>query len=90
MSAKCQRSFEDIKKSLLSLPVLVIADQDMPFKVVCDANDVAIGCVLMQYDAVGADRVICYQSRQLEPAERNKGTPFHKVRAGEVRSLSVR
>ena len=33
-SADCQRSFEGIKQSLISSPVLAIADQDRPFHVV--------------------------------------------------------
>ena len=36
-----------------------------------DTNDFAIGCALMQYDAEDAERVVCYQSRQLQPAECN-------------------
>ena len=52
-------------------PILAIADQDRPFHVVCDASDFAIGCALMQHDTDGAERVVCYQSRQLQPAERN-------------------
>ncbi|MCY0725519.1 RNase H-like domain-containing protein, partial [Klebsiella pneumoniae] len=50
---------------------MAIADQDRPFYVVCDASDFAIGCALLQFDADGAERVICYQSRQLKAAERN-------------------
>ena len=50
---------------------MTIADQDRPFHVVCDASDFAIGCALMKYDADGAERVVCYQSRQLQEAERN-------------------
>ena len=52
-------------------PILAIAIQDRPFHVVCDASDFAIGCALMQYDTDGAERVVCYQSRQLQPAESN-------------------
>ncbi|TDH66491.1 hypothetical protein CCR75_009715 [Bremia lactucae] len=70
-NADCQRSFEGIKQSLMQSPILAIADQDRPFHVVCDASDFAIGCALMQYDTDGAERVVCYQSRQLQPAERN-------------------
>ena len=51
-------------------PVLAIADQDRPFHVVCDASDFAIECALMQYDTDSAKRVVCYQSRQMQPAER--------------------
>uniref|UniRef100_A0AAV1V790 Reverse transcriptase domain-containing protein n=1 Tax=Peronospora matthiolae TaxID=2874970 RepID=A0AAV1V790_9STRA len=38
-SSECQHSFEGIKKSLVQLPVLEIADQDRPFYVVSDASD---------------------------------------------------
>ena len=78
-SADCQRSFEGIKQSLIHLPVLAIADQDRPFNVVCDASDFAIGCALMQYDTDGAERVVCYQSRQLQPAEQNNYLVHDKV-----------
>uniref|UniRef100_A0AAV1V8N4 Reverse transcriptase domain-containing protein n=1 Tax=Peronospora matthiolae TaxID=2874970 RepID=A0AAV1V8N4_9STRA len=69
-NAECQRSFDGIKQSLIQSPVLAIADQDRPFHVVCDASGFAIGCALMQYDLEGVERVVCYQSRQLQPAER--------------------
>ena len=52
-------------------PILATADQYRPFHVVCDASDFAIGFALMQYDADGAERVVPYQSRQLQAAERN-------------------
>ena len=68
--ADCQRSFEGIKQSLIRSLVLAIADEDRPFHVVCDAINFAIRCVLMQYDADSAECVVCYQSRQLQPAER--------------------
>ena len=66
-----QLPFEGIKQSLMQLPILAIADQHRPFHVVCDASDFAIGCALMQYDADGAELVVCYQLRHLQAAERN-------------------
>ena len=66
-----QAAFEAIKESLISAPVLMIADHDRPFQVVCDASDYAIGCALIQHDDEDHERVISYQSRQLKPAERN-------------------
>uniref|UniRef100_A0AAV1VKZ2 Reverse transcriptase domain-containing protein n=1 Tax=Peronospora matthiolae TaxID=2874970 RepID=A0AAV1VKZ2_9STRA len=74
-SAECQHSYEGIKESLVHLSVLEVADQDRPFHVVCNASDFAIGCALMQYDSDGVERVVCYQSRQLQADERN--CPFH-------------
>ena len=67
-------------------PVLAIADQDRPFHVVCDASDFSIGCALMQYDTDGAERVVCYQSRQLQPAKRNY--PMHEKESFRVHLLT--
>ncbi|KAF1332102.1 reverse transcriptase, partial [Globisporangium splendens] len=70
-SDECQEAFIKVKRSLMEAPVLAIADHERPFYVVCDASDFAIGCALMQRDDADRERVICYQSRQLKPAERN-------------------
>ncbi|OWY94799.1 reverse transcriptase [Phytophthora megakarya] len=70
-TAECQQAFDAVKLGLTEAPILAVADQDRPFHVVCDASDFAIGCALMQLDHEGLDRVVYYQSRQLNPAERN-------------------
>ena len=67
--------FNGIKQSLIPSPILATADQNRPFRVVCDASNYAIGCALMQYDTDGAERVVCYLSRQLQAHERN--CPVH-------------
>ncbi|KAG2972754.1 hypothetical protein PC120_g26258 [Phytophthora cactorum] len=69
--AECQQAFDAVKQGLTEAPILVVADQDRPFHVVCDASDFAIGYALMQHDHDPRDRVVYYQSRQLKPAERN-------------------
>ena len=58
-------------QSLIQSPVLAIADQDRPFHVVYDDSDFAVSCALIWYDADDAECVVCYQSRQLQPAERD-------------------
>ncbi|GMF37524.1 unnamed protein product [Phytophthora fragariaefolia] len=68
---KHQDTFDAVKKSLASAPVLMLPDTSRPFHVVCDASDFAIGCALMQFDAEGRERVVSYQSRQMKPAEKN-------------------
>ncbi|KAF1336709.1 reverse transcriptase, partial [Globisporangium splendens] len=70
-SDECQDAFVKVKSSLMEAPVLAIADHERPFYVVCDTSDFAIGCALMQRDDADRERVICYQSRQLKPAECN-------------------
>ncbi|GMF37553.1 unnamed protein product [Phytophthora fragariaefolia] len=64
-----QDAFEAVKKSFASAPVLMLPDTS-PFQVVCDASDFAIGFALMQFDDEGRERVVSYQARQMEPAER--------------------
>ncbi|KAE9340565.1 hypothetical protein PF008_g11045 [Phytophthora fragariae] len=66
-----QDAFDAVKKSLASAPVLMLPDTSRPFHVVCDASDFAIGCALMQFDAEGRERVVSYQSRQIQPEEKN-------------------
>ena len=58
----------------LHTPVWEI-QQYIPFNVVCGTRYLAIGCALMQYHADDAMHVICYQSLQVQPDERNY--PFH-------------
>lgn len=52
-------------------PMLAFEDQDRSFHVVFDNSKFTIGCSFMQYDTDEAERVICFQSRQLQPAARN-------------------
>ncbi|GMF14600.1 unnamed protein product [Phytophthora fragariaefolia] len=70
-TAECQQAFDKVKQGLTEVQILVVADQERPFHVVCAASDFAIGCALMQHNHEGRDRGIYYQSRQLKPAERN-------------------
>jgi hypothetical protein len=57
---KCQDSFEQLKKRLMSPPVLVMPDLQKGFDIYCDACGQGLGCVLMQ-----EGRVIAYASRQV-------------------------
>ncbi|GMF46751.1 unnamed protein product [Phytophthora fragariaefolia] len=70
-----QDAFEAVKKSLASAPVLMLPDTSRPFHVVCDASDFVIGCALVQLDDESRERVVSYQSRQMNPAEKNN--PVH-------------
>jgi len=62
-------AFEDIKKRLVSAPVLAIPDLDKPFQVHTDASVVGTGGVLMQ-----DGRVVAYTSSKFSPAEFNYTT----------------
>ena len=58
-----QAAFDVVKKSLASAPGLILPNDSKPFHVVCDASDFAIGCVIMQFDDEGRERIVSYHSR---------------------------
>ena len=66
---ECEASFEELKKKLVSAPVLTLPSGSRGFVVYSDASKKGLGCVLMQND-----RVIAYASRQLKPYEQNYPT----------------
>ncbi|GJS98753.1 reverse transcriptase domain-containing protein [Tanacetum coccineum] len=43
---ECREAFETLKKKLTEAPILFAPDWDLPFKIMCDASDFAIGAVL--------------------------------------------
>ncbi|KAL6320266.1 hypothetical protein AAG906_005343 [Vitis piasezkii] len=45
---KCQRSFELLKQFLTSTPIVRAPNWELPFEVMCDSSDYAIGAVLGQ------------------------------------------
>jgi ribonuclease HI len=73
----CERSFNKLKKSLTTAPVLTLPDTRKDFTVYCDASRWGLGCVLMQ-----EGRVIAYASRQLKTHEQNY--PTHDLELAAV------
>nr|GEX70509.1 reverse transcriptase domain-containing protein [Tanacetum cinerariifolium] len=47
-SKECIEAFQTLKKKLTEAPILVALDWDLPFELMCDASDFAIGVVLGQ------------------------------------------
>ncbi|GJU27796.1 reverse transcriptase domain-containing protein [Tanacetum coccineum] len=47
-SDECIQAFEMLKKKLTEAPILIAPDWDLPFELMCDASDFAIGAVLGQ------------------------------------------
>nr|GFA16108.1 reverse transcriptase domain-containing protein [Tanacetum cinerariifolium] len=45
-SNECLASFKTLKKKLTEAPILVSLDWDLPFELMCDASDYAVGAVL--------------------------------------------
>jgi hypothetical protein len=80
---KCQESFDQLKKRLMSLPVLVMPDILKGFDIYCDACGQGLGCVLMQ-----EGHVIAYASCQLWKHELNY--PTHDLElAAVVHALKI-
>jgi hypothetical protein len=74
---KCQDSFDQLKKRLMSSPVLVMPDLQKGLDIYCDACGQGLGCVLMQ-----EGRVIAYASCQLRKQELNY--PTHDLELAAV------
>ena len=44
----CMNAFELLKKNLTSTPIVVASDWNLPFELMCDASDFAVGAILGQ------------------------------------------
>ena len=66
-----QKAFEALKVALCSAPVLARPDFSRPFKIQCDASNVALVSVLTQENEAGEEHPIVYLSRRLGKHEQN-------------------
>ena len=64
-----EASFQELKKRLVTAPVLILPDQRKDYQVYCDASRRGLEGVLMH-----EGRVVSYASRQLKPHELNYAT----------------
>jgi hypothetical protein len=60
----CKARFLDLKKRLMTAPILVIPNMEKLFSIYCDPSSQGLACVLMQ-----DSHVIAYASRQLRKHE---------------------
>ena len=67
---KCNCAFEDLKRLVSTAPVLRGPNWDLPFQILSDASDTAIGVVLGQEEDK-KPYAIYYISKNLSPAELN-------------------
>ncbi|XP_043692983.1 uncharacterized protein LOC122643428 [Telopea speciosissima] len=73
----CENSFQELKKILVTAPVLVLPEGTEGMVVYTDASKTGLGCVLMQNG-----KVIAYGSRQLKDHEKNY--PIHDLELAVV------
>ncbi|KAK2451735.1 hypothetical protein QL285_010765 [Trifolium repens] len=70
---KCKKAFDFLKKALTSAPIIQPPDWTLPFEIMCDASNYAVGAVLAQRVDKAA-YVIYYASRTLDSAQSNYTT----------------
>ncbi|XP_027181630.1 uncharacterized protein LOC113780007 [Coffea eugenioides] len=70
---KCEKVFDKLKELLTSPPIIQPPDWSLPFEIMCDASDHAVGAVLGQRMGTAA-HVIYYASRALSGAQLNYST----------------
>ena len=68
-----ERSFEELKLFLTTVPIVRAPNWQLPFEVMCDVNDFAIGVFLGQREN-GKPYVIYYARKTLNEAQRNYTT----------------
>jgi hypothetical protein len=73
----CEASFQQLKKRLMTAPILVMPDMEKPFSIHCDAPGQGLGCVLMQ-----DGNMVAYASRQLRKHEAHY--PTHDLELADV------
>ena len=77
-TGKCQEAMNELKKRLVSRPVLALPVSDGQYILDTDASDFGLGAVLSQVQN-GCEQVIAYASRTLNKAE--------KIRDDEKRTI---
>jgi hypothetical protein len=76
-SDECEASFQELKRRLVTAPILALPSERESYVVYSDASLKGLGCVLMQQG-----KVIAYASRQLKNHERNY--PTHDLELAAV------
>ncbi|GJT12359.1 reverse transcriptase domain-containing protein [Tanacetum coccineum] len=65
---ECQKAFEILKEKLTCAPVIVSPNWNLPFELMCDTSDFAVGAVLGQKDGKNF-HLIYFASKTLNPAQ---------------------
>jgi hypothetical protein len=69
-NADCIKAFETLKSQLTSAPIMVAPNWSLPFEIMCDASDFAVGAVLGQREGEHF-RPIYFASKTLNNAQQN-------------------
>ncbi|RDX77275.1 Retrovirus-related Pol polyprotein from transposon 17.6, partial [Mucuna pruriens] len=66
----CIKAFQELKNRLTSAPILQAPNWDLPFELMCDASNSALGAARVGQP----EHVIAYASRTMDPAQQNYTT----------------
>ena len=69
----CREAFDILKELLTTAPIIQAPNWELPFEIMCDASNYAVGAVLGQR-VNRASHVIYYASRTLDNAQINYST----------------
>ncbi|KAI3737146.1 hypothetical protein L2E82_27141 [Cichorium intybus] len=72
-SEACKKAFDQLKEMLITAPILQSPDWSLPFEIMCDASNHAVGAVLGQRKEK-VPHVIYYASKTLDNAQSNYST----------------
>ncbi|XP_021750128.1 uncharacterized protein LOC110715818 [Chenopodium quinoa] len=86
---ECLNAFNKLKQALISTPIVQGLRWDLPFELMCDASDVAIGGVLGQRVEKRL-YVIYYMSKTLNEAQRNYTTTEKEFLAVHYKKMKNR
>ena len=70
-SSEFEKTFLEIRRQLVSAPILVYPDMTKEFILTTDASGQAVGYILSQKDQTERERVIAYGGRVLRKSKRN-------------------
>ncbi|GKA29673.1 reverse transcriptase domain-containing protein [Tanacetum coccineum] len=85
-SNECIQAFEMLKKKLTEAPILIAPDWDLPFELMCDASDFAIGAENLTADHLS--RLENPYENVLDPKEVNEKFPLETLNMATSRGDS--
>ncbi|GKB58851.1 reverse transcriptase domain-containing protein [Tanacetum coccineum] len=88
-SKECIESFETLKKKLTKALILVTPDWDLPFEIMCDASDFAVGAILGQRKAKHF-QPIHYASKTMTDAQAHYTTMEKELLAQDAKPRLLR
>ncbi|KAF8105299.1 hypothetical protein N665_0159s0004 [Sinapis alba] len=77
---ECLEAFKEIKSALVFAPIVQAPDWDLPFEIMCDASDFAVGAVLGQKKYIKLHDIY-YANRTLDDAQHNYVTTENELLA---------